>query len=75
MRKIFKLLLSVGSSFVVTLSGCLATAMLLMAPLEDALTVVVASVASLAVIFPVATFYREKFEELFDATFPTEEDK
>jgi hypothetical protein len=75
MRNIFKFLLSVGSAFVVTLAGCIATAMLLMTPLQDVFTVVVASVASLAVLYPAATFYRERFEELFDATFPNNEDK
>ena len=75
MRNIFKFLLSTGSAFVIVLAGCLATAMLLMTPLQDTFTTIVAGVAALAVIFPSATFYRERFEELFEATFPTEEDK
>jgi hypothetical protein len=49
--------------------------MLFISPLTDTFTVVVSMVASLAVVYPMVTFYRDRFDELFEATFPKDEDK
>ena len=70
MRKTFKLLLSTFAAFSISLAGCLATTFLFMAPLTDTFTVVVSMVASLSVVYPLVIFYRERFDELFDVTFP-----
>ncbi len=75
MRNIFKLLLSTSAAFMVTITGCVATTMLFITPLSDALTMIVSLVASLAVVYPAATFYKDRFAELFDATFPIDENK
>ena len=75
MRNIFKLVLSTGSAFMVTIAGCIATTMLFITPLSDTFTLLVSLVTSLAVVYPVVAFYKDRFAELFDATFPIDENK
>ena len=75
MRQIFKILLSIGSAFTVTIAVCIATTMLFITPLSDTFTLLVSLVTSLTVVYPVVDFYKKRFAELFDATFPIDENK
>ena len=75
MRQIFKFLLSIAAAIAVTTAGCIAFVVLLLTPLSDPVTLIIALLALLAIIFPVTAFYKKKFDELFDTTFPTEQNK